>query len=286
MSPASLDQAVLPSVAFLRDAGVPAPDVLLLLGTGSGPLLEDLHVQGTLLLGELPATVPAWQETQLAWHSSGAGTVWVIDDAPGDLQYHGQPERQERAWQRAFPVWLAAQAGARVLVHTSSGVRVAPGLACPSIALVQDHINLSGGTPLMGLGSSSLGPLFPDQTTLHHPGLRQKAQAWLRENQASHCETVAACLAGPALTTPAELAWLATTPAGIAVQNCAGPWIAAAHAGLSMLAVCSVCDAGERPVRMRNLLEAMESQAPLLDDLLRALLPDLLREAQEAASDL
>ena len=68
---------------------------------------------------------------------------------------------------------VAERAGAKALLHSSAGTDLdggSPG-ARPVLARVVDHITLSGRTPLTGLGPSRLGPLFPDQTRVHDPGL-------------------------------------------------------------------------------------------------------------------
>ena len=122
---------------------------------------------------------------------------------------------------------------------------------------------------------------FPDQSQLHHAGLRLRARDHARRQGIPLSETTAACLIGPSLATPAELAWLKTTGAGVAVQGLADPLIAAAHAGLATLALVALTDSGDEPLRMAELVDRAEACAPALEDLIVALAPDLAEVARE-----
>jgi purine-nucleoside phosphorylase len=176
---------------------------------------------------------------------------------------------------------LAAAAGARTMVHTSAASSLRSSLVVGTLAVITDHINLSGHTPLMGLGPTRLGPLFPDQTRLHHPGLQLRVEHHLKAMGHELGKGIGACMQGPSSLTPAEVDWLATTPADLAIQDCAGPWIAAAHAGLTLTALTCITDSGKTPLRMPEILKAAEASAPLLEDLLTQLTPDLHQVALE-----
>ncbi len=281
----NLDDAVAEALQSIEDRSLQPPDCIFLLGTGIGALGSSFDITDVIPLHEIPGVPAIWHEVTLLVAQratpNGRCCIWLVEDAPGSLQFGtgGGPERP--AWERAFPVWLAAAAGARTIVHTSAASSLRDRLPVGTIAAVSDHINLSGHTPLLGLGPTRLGPLFPDQTRLHHPGLRLKAGDKLQAMGESLGEGVSACLQGPSNNTAAELRWLSGTPADLAIQDCAGPWIAAAHAGLALLALTCITDSGQDPMRMPDLLRAAEKTAPILEDLLIQLIPELHQVAQE-----
>lgn len=291
MSPSSIDDSLLDRPPLdrcvegarrdLARAGVPEPDVLLLLGTGLGGLPANLRADGRVPLGPVPGVPRCWRETVLVHGRVGGGTVWLLEDAAEDVAEPGP------AWEAAFPLWLAAAAGAQMVVHTSAGVALATDDPVPvgSLVVVSDHVNLSGGTPLLGLGETHLGPLFPDQTTLHHSGLRDRALELAASVGIPLREAVAACTLGPSLDTPAELAWLARTGADVAVQGLAATVLGAAHAGLGLVALVATTDDGARPVRMPALVERSERLAPALEDLVVQLLPAVIDQAQAWAAE-
>ena len=90
----------------------------------------------------------------------------------------------------------------------------------------------------------------------------------------------------PALSTPAERRYYASTGAELFAQGHAGPLIAGAHAGLSMLAFVAITDAGDEPLRMAELVARAEDCAPALEDLITSLAPDLSRAAHELEEEL
>ena len=265
----------------LRAAGreLGAPRALYLLGTGEGLLAQRLARQRRVRFGELDGAPPAWSEVGLFSGELAGHPVWVCEDRIGE------PEGARAAaapWERAFPVWLAAAAGARFLVHTSAGAALAEDgpLGVGALALVSDHLNLSGTTPLAGLGESTLGPLFPDLSRLHHAPLRRAALRRARALGLSAEEAVVACTAGPAAETPAERRFLARAGADVCVQGLAAPLLAAAHAGLSALALVVVAERGPGPARLRSIVAAAGAAAAALEELCSALAPDLARAAR------
>jgi purine-nucleoside phosphorylase len=283
MSANLLDDSIYAASKELRGRGAPDPEVLFLMGTGMGLLPSVLNAAWRLPLESVAGVPAAWRNATLVAADSGAATFWFIEDAPGERQGRLGPASDAPPWERAFPVWLAACSGATLCVHTSAGSRLqsAPDeVAQPALGIGRDHLNLSGSTPLFGLGESRLGPLFPDQTTVHHPFLRQRALSLANERGIAARESVLACTAGPTLETPAEREYYARAGADVAVQNLAGPLIAASHAGLACLAVVALLeDSGELDVA--RLLEGAESVAPALDELLEAMIPDLARVSLE-----
>jgi purine-nucleoside phosphorylase len=275
MSAPRLDDSIFPSVAALDEEGIAQPDALLFLGTGLGahlpPALANLK---RFELGELEGTPEAWREEILHTGRLGRTSVWILEDAPGGLEFG---EGAATPWEAAWPIWLASAAGAMVLVHTSAGsaLDVAGAPTPRSLAVVTDHLNLSGATPLQGLGETRLGPLFPDQTRVHDRHLRALVQRAARDRGIPLTEAIAACTVGPALSTPAELRWLATTGAHVAVQRLADPLLAAAHASLATVALVGVTDRGDERLSMEDLVRRADAVAPALEDLVLAIGPDL-----------
>jgi purine-nucleoside phosphorylase len=284
-TPCALDAAVRRAIAELEQRGVLAPHALFFLGTGVGMLPVHLTSASRLPLARVPGVPTAWQGVVLHTGIMGGAVVWLIEDAAGPPEHGSQPPLGEPPWVRGYPCWLAASAGARICVHTAAGLALpstdAPPIRPGSLALVRDHINFSGRTPLIGLAESKLGPLFPDTSRLHHPPLRARALARAREIGVPLSEAVAACTPGPALDTPSERAWWARSGAHVAVQSLATPLLACAHAGLSVLSIVAVTDTGEGLENMAGIVREAHKLAPALEELLASLAPHL-REAAEA----
>lgn len=286
MDPARLDDCVEAAADRLRALDVPAPQVLLLLGTGLGTLPGALAGQRRTALAGVPGVPPIWSEAVVVSGRLNGVPAWLVEDAPGDLEFGEGGGPASSPWERAFPVWLAAAAGAHLCVLTAAGGSLADDLAPGALAVASDHLNLSGTTPLAGLGETRLGPLFPDQSFLHHRGLRAIALDRARSRGIPLSERVVACVGGPALTTPAERRWYRTAGGELFVQGFAGPLLACAHAGLATLALVAITDAGDEPLRMAELVERAERCAPALEDLVLAMTDDLSAVAREMEEEL
>jgi purine-nucleoside phosphorylase len=271
-----LDLAVRAAWRGLQANDVDLPQTLLLLGTGVGLLPERLHRPTSVALEKIEGVPAPWRGARLWSGTLGGHRVWICEDPAGEPR--GAPIGD--AWERAFPVWLAAVAGARLLVHASAGSALAgesgkAALGVGSFALVSDHINLSGATPLLGLGESTLGPLFPDVSRLHHGGLRRAARKRAAKAGIGAADAVVACTAGPSVETAAEKRFYSRAGADVAVQGLAAPLLAAAHAGLSALAIVAIADRGAGPTRLRDVVAAAGAAEAALEDLVLALVPDL-----------
>jgi purine-nucleoside phosphorylase len=273
-----LDASVFAALGALEARGVPAPSALLLSMTGLGLLPGRLSEAGRLPLEVLPEVPASWTQALLHWGHLEGLPVWLLED-------HGsQAGAAGRAWERAWPVWLASAAGAATLVHCSAASALGE-IQVGTIALARDHINLSGTTPLTGLAASRLGPLFPDTSLLHDRHLRADALAACRQLGLAGLEAVFAATSGPSLETPAEQRWLRSAGADVSVQDLAGPLLAAAHAGMGALALgVVVVHAGER-VDIASVAASAQRLAPALDDLLLAVAAAAEKRARESLEE-
>jgi len=272
-----LDDTVHELHSRLGDRSCPAPDALFLLGTGVDLLGDRLRDPLDIDLGDLDETPAPWRNGVLHTGRLGELSVWLLDDVGNEP---GGPE-PHAPWLAGLPIWLAAVAGASVLVHTSAGCALTspengePLAPVGGFGFLRDHINLSGTNPLVGLGASRLGPLFPDLSELHHIGLRHAALGRAEKLGLEGAEVVCACTPGPAIETPSERLLYARAGAEIAVQSLATPLLAAAHAGLATLAIVALTDDAEGPSELQKLVASASSIQPALQDLLVSVTEDV-----------
>jgi len=271
-----LDDTVHRLAAACADQGAGRPDALFLIATGMELLPEHLGDPVEVSLGELSACPAPWNELTLLAGELGGLRAWLLEDRSGE-PVALDPGRPPGPWTGGLPVWLAASCGAGVLVHASAGCALShspEGLVPGTLAVIEDHLGFGAENPLTGLAGSRLGPLFPDRSRLHHAGLRAAVLRHAERIGIVARSAVAACLPGPALETPAERRMWASLGADVAVQSLSIPLLAAAHAGLSVLSLVAITDAGDAS-DVPALLAATPRPELALEDCLLAVLDDL-----------
>jgi 5'-methylthioadenosine phosphorylase len=71
--------------------------------------------------------------------------------------------------------------------------------------LIRDHINLSGGNPLIGQNLDEFGPRFPDMCYTYDADLRRRLTEAASAEGITLAEGVYTMMSGPTFETPAEI---------------------------------------------------------------------------------
>ncbi len=132
--------------------------------------------------------------------------------------------------------------GAELLIVSNACGGMNPNYACGDIMVIDDHINLMGGNPLIGINDDRLGPRFPDMAQPYDPALVERALAIARrENFAAH-KGVFVAVTGPNLETRAEYRFLRMIGADVVGMSTVPEVIVAVHCGLRVLGLSIVTD--------------------------------------------
>jgi purine-nucleoside phosphorylase len=102
-------------------------------------------------------------------------------------------------------VRLMARLGVGAVLLTNAAGGVEPSWRAGDLMVVEDHINLSGASPLVGPDDGTLGPRFPDMSAAYDPALRAALHEVAQSAGIALRQGVYACLLGPQYETPAEV---------------------------------------------------------------------------------
>jgi purine-nucleoside phosphorylase len=247
------------SAAAIRDrTGVDAHDVAIVLGSGWAPAVDELGDPVAVVpMAELPGfTPPTAQGHGGRVLSVRIGTRHVLVLVGRIHAYEGHDLRDV-----VHPVRAACAAGVRTLLLTNAAGALREDLVVGQPVLVSDHLNLTGGSPLVGAH-------FVDMVDAYSPRLRAIAH----EIDPDLPEGVYAGLPGPQYETPAEIRMLRTLGADLVGMSTVHETIAARAAGAEVLAVSLVTNLAAGitglPLSHDEVLDAGRQSATLTGSLL------------------
>lgn len=117
-----------------------------------------------------------------------------------------------------FPIRVLSALGCKVLLVTNSAGGIHTQLTPGSLMLIEDHINLMGDNPLIGMSGPNEKDRFLDMTQAYSPRLRDKMMAAAQKLGLELKTGVYLAVKGPSYETPAEVkafAWLGADAIGM-----------------------------------------------------------------------
>lgn len=181
------------------------PEIALILGSGLGGLVNDVHDPISIPYQE----IPDFPGVTIAGH---AGKL-VVGEISGKVvavfagrfhAYEGYPLQLT-----AFPVRLAHALGAHRLFVSNAAGGVNTNFAAGDLMVIEDHLNLTFTSPLTG--AIEPGDVrFPDMSNAYDPELRDRLHSAGAKLGIQLRSGVYAMLPGPAYETPAEVRMLRT----------------------------------------------------------------------------
>jgi purine-nucleoside phosphorylase len=214
------------------------PRVAVILGSGlggAGAALKDRVV--------IPYDrIPNFARSTAHGHS-GQLVCGLLDGVPVVIMegrqhaYEGYPLQQI-----TLPVRVLKRLGADLLIVTNACGGLNPQYRTGDLMVIEDHINLLGDNPLIGINDERLGPRFPDMSAPYTPGLIDAALAVARrENFVAH-KGVYVAVTGPNLETRAEYRFLRTIGADVVGMSTVPEVLVAVHSGMRVLGISVITD--------------------------------------------
>lgn len=257
-----------------RTAG--SPRVGLVLGSGLGAFANNLEDRVAVPYERIPhfpvSTGVVGHAGELVLGRVGKTRVVVLS---GRVHYYeGRPMTDV-----VFPARVLARLGVQAVVLTNAAGGIRRMFKPGDLMLISDHINAFGANPLIGANEDSLGPRFPDMSTVYDPSLRQIVCAVARRLRTPLREGVYVGLQGPSYETPAEIrAWgrlgadavgMSTVPEAIALR----------HAGVRVVGISTITNmaAGilKKPLDHSEVLETTRRVGDRFVRLLAAAVPKI-----------
>lgn len=255
-----------------RSAWGGSPTIGLVLGTGLGALAREIKAGVTLPYPEIPhfpvSTVQG-HAGQLVCGELGGHSVVAME---GRFHlYEGYSPAQV-----TFPIRVMKELGCKLLIVSNACGGLNPQYRKGDLMVIEDHINLLGGNPLIGPNDDRLGPRFPDMIEPYDQGLQDLAlEAALESNIKAH-RGVYVAVTGPNLETRAEYRFLRGIGADVVGMSTIPEVLVAVHAGIKVLGFSIVTDMclpdALQPVRIEEIIAAANQAEPKLQTIVKKVL--------------
>lgn len=236
----------------------------IILGTGLGSLAGQIQTEATLDYEE----IPHFPRSTSVGHAGQlvCGTLEGLPVAAMEGRFHAYEGYSHR--QITFPVRVMKALGAELLIVSNACGGMNPQYAQGDIMVIEDHVNLMSGNPLIGVNDDNLGPRFPDMCAPYDPELIDRALAIARrENFAAH-KGVYVAVTGPNLETRAEYRFLRTIGADVVGMSTVPEVLVAVHASMRVLGLSIVTDLclpdALKPANIQEIIATANEAEPKL----------------------
>ena len=210
----------------------------IILGTGLGGLVEQIEVEATLDYEDIPNFPSSTAVSHAGRLVCGKLNGLPVMAMEGRFHmYEGYPLKQI-----TLPVRVFKAMGASLLVVSNACGGMNPNYQCGDIMVIEDHINLMGDNPLIGINDDRLGPRFPDMCEPYEQALVDRALSIARTQDIVAHKGVFVAVAGPNLETRAEYRFLRTIGADVVGMSTVPEVIVAVHCGLRVVGFSIITD--------------------------------------------
>jgi purine-nucleoside phosphorylase len=233
-----LYEKITEAAEFIQRQWGKKPDAGIILGTGLGPLVSKIKIDVAIDYEEIPHFLKSTATSHRGRLVCGELCGLKVMAMEGRFHmYEGYPLKLI-----TLPVRVMKSMGAGLLVVSNACGGMNPYYRPGDIMLIDDHINLMGDNPLIGINDDRLGPRFPDMSQPYDRDLIQVALETARKHNITAHQGVFVAVSGPNLETAAEYRFLRMIGADVVGMSTVPEVIVAVHAGLRTIGFSVITD--------------------------------------------
>ncbi len=275
MKPSSnILQRVNSTAEFIRTQIKEAPEYGIILGTGLGGLVKEIEVSFSIPYDSIPnfpvSTVESHSGKLIFGKLSGKNIVAM----QGRFHFYEGYSMEDIV----LPVRVMKLLGIKKLFVSNACGGINPAFEKGDLCIINDHINLFPGNPLIGGNINELGPRFPDMSAPYDKKMIALANIICAEENIKTRNGVYAGVTGPMLETPAEYKFLRIIGADVVGMSTIPEIIAARHLSLPCFAcsiVTDICYGEIEPVTLEEIIAIANKAEPKLTTLFKRLITQL-----------
>ena len=260
------------AAAVIRSRWNVKPRAGIILGTGLGGLVEEITVEASLEYGE----IPHFPRSSVVSHRGRlvCGQLHGLPVVAMEGRFHMYEGYSLQ--QITLPVRVMKELGADLLAVSNACGGMNPNFRGGDIMVIEDHINLMGDNPLIGINDDRLGPRFPDMCEPYSRKLIDRALTIARREDIVAHKGVFVAVAGPNLETRAEYRFLRLIGADAVGMSTVPEVLVAVHSGMRVVGFSIVTDMclpdALEPADVQKIIAVANSAEPKLRKLVAGVL--------------
>lgn len=226
------------TVAFIRQRTQLDPKIGIVLGTGLGDLVNEIDQEAVISYEDIPhfpVSTVEYHAGKLIFGKIGGRPVVTMQ---GRFHYYEGYTMQEIT----YPIRVMKMMGVKTLLISNACGGMNPQFRKGDLMLMDDHINLLGDNPLIGVNDDEFGPRFPDMSEPYSKRLIALAEEIGLAEKIRLQKGVYVAVTGPNLETRAEYRFLRGIGADVVGMSTVPENIVARHMNMDVLGVSVITD--------------------------------------------
>ncbi|MCI4667811.1 MAG: purine-nucleoside phosphorylase [Bacteroidia bacterium] len=263
------------TVSYLENKGFLKPEIGIILGTGLGKLVDEIDIKTEVSYEEIPHFPTATQEFhqgKLVFGKLAGKDVIVMQ---GRFHLYEDYSLQEVT----YPVRVMHKIGIKKLLISNASGAVNLNFRKGELMLIDDHINLQGGSPLAFRGVEVHGSKFTDLYAPYDKEINQSFEQIASKHGITLHKGVYAAVFGPHLETRAEYRFLGIIGADSVGMSTVPEVIVANHLSLPVAAISVLTDECDpdnlSPINIPEIIELAGKAEPKMILLFKELIKTL-----------
>lgn len=263
------------SVQYLKNKGFDQPEIGIVLGTGLGRLVDEIADPVVAHYNHIPFFPLATVE----FHSGKLVYGTISDKKVVVMQGRFHLYEGYDFLDITYPIRVMHLLGIRHLFVSNAAGAINLNFKKGDMMLIEDHINLQGGSPLAFKNVAEFGERFTDMSAPYDQAMGAQLASIAQKHNISLKKGVYASVVGPQLETRAEYRMLKIMGADAVGMSTVPEVIVANHLGLPVVAVSVLTDECDpdalQPVDIQEIIAIAEATEPKMVQLFRELIKSL-----------